>query len=360
MTKATGGPVDAFSIGFDEAGYNELGYAELAARSFDARHHTYLVTAKDCLSALPDIVAAFDEPFGNASAIPTYFCARLARASDVDVLLAGDGGDELFGGNEPYAKDRIFAAYNLIPRALRQAAVEPAGIARSARPLAPRPRVCASRANMPGVERMLSFQFLVSTPLGDVFEPGFLAEMAGYSVLQIPSRHYAAAPARDHLNRLLYVDMKITLADNDLPKVTAMTDLAGVRPRFPFLDKAVASFAATIPPRLKVKGLEKRYLFKRAFRSVLPAEIIAKTKHGFGIPVAEWMKTDPELRALTHDMLFSTRAQQRGYFRPEFVRRLWDSHSNAEGSYLGDTLWTLLMIELWHERVVDASRSGTA
>ena len=170
------------------------------------------------------------------------------------------------------------------------------------------------RANMRGVERMLSFQFLRTHAPADVFDGDFLRTLGNYSVLDIPSRHYAAATARDHLDRLLYVDMKITLADNDLPKVTRMSELAGVRTRFPFLDRSVAEFSGRIPARLKVKGLQKRYLFKQAFRNLLPAEILQKKKHGFGIPVALWMKSDARLRELTHDTLLSPKALQSGLF----------------------------------------------
>src|SRR4030095_14799269 len=126
----------------------------------------------------------------------------------------------------------------------------------------------------------------------------FLRALGSYSLFETPAKHYHRAMARDHLDRLLYVDLKIRLADNDLPKVTCMSELAGIQTRFPFLDRSVAEFSGRIPANLKVKGLQKRYLFKRAFRSLLPAEILQKKKHGFGIPVATWMKTDRRMREL--------------------------------------------------------------
>jgi asparagine synthase (glutamine-hydrolysing) len=209
------------------------------------------------------------------------------------------------------------------------------------------------RSNMRGVERMLSFQFLRTHAPADVFDGDFLQSLKDYDVVDVPSRHYAAAPARDHLDRLLYVDMKITLADNDLPKVTRMSELAGVQTRFPFLDRSVAELSGRIPARLKVKGFEKRYLFKRAFRNLLPAEIIRKKKHGFGIPVAVWIKSDPRMRELTHDTLLSTRAFGRRYFRRQFIEELFRKHDAGGDIYYGDTLWTFLLLELWHRQVVD-------
>ena len=122
MSRLGRGPVKAFSIGFEEERFNELEYAEITARKFQAEHHTYLVSADDCFDALPHMVRYFDEPFANSSAIPTYFCARLAAQNGVKTLLAGDGGDELFGGNERYLTDKIFQTYQTLPRVVAQRA----------------------------------------------------------------------------------------------------------------------------------------------------------------------------------------------------------------------------------------------
>jgi asparagine synthase (glutamine-hydrolysing) len=356
MTRVLGAPVKAFSIGFEEPGFSELEFADIAARAFASEHHKYLVTASDCLSAIPDIVRAFDEPFGNSSAVPTYFCARLAAENGVTTLVAGDGGDELFGGNERYATDKIFESYFAIPQWLRAGVIEPVLGLPIPGPLARKPRGYVRRAHMRGVERMLSFQFLRTHAFREVFEGDFLRTLGEYSVLDTPSRHYAGAAARDHLDRLLYVDMKITLADNDLPKVTCMSELAGVRDRFPFLDRSVAEFSGRVPARLKVKGFEKRYLFKQAFRNLLPAQIIRKKKHGFGIPVALWMRTDPRMRELAHDTLLSERAFGRGYFRRPFIEDLFRRHDAGAGTYYGDIIWTFLMLELWHRRIEEPAQ----
>ena len=354
MTRTAGAPVKAFSIGFVEPGFNELDYAELAAKAFAAEHYTYLVSARDCLESLPTIIRSLDEPFGNSSAIATYFCARLAAEHGVTRLLAGDGGDELFGGNERYATDKIFELYHSVPWPLRSALIDSLAALPINVSLTRKARNYIRRANMRGVERMLSFQFLRTHAAANIFEGDFLNSLDGYTVLDIPAGHYATAPAREHLDKLLYVDMKITLADNDLPKVTRMSELAGVQPRFPFLDRSVAEFSGRVPAALKVKGLQKRYLFKRAFRNLLPSEIIRKKKHGFGIPVALWMQSDKSIRELTHDTLLSPRTYQRGYFRREFVEELLRKHAAGGDIYYGDTLWTFLMLELWLRQVVDA------
>jgi asparagine synthase (glutamine-hydrolysing) len=209
------------------------------------------------------------------------------------------------------------------------------------------------RSNLPSPQRVLSYHLLCAQPPAEIFEGDFLQALGEYSVLAVPSQYYGNAPARDHLDRLLYLDVKIVLGDNDLPKVTCMYELAGVQARFPFLDRSVAEFTGRIPARLKVKGREKRYLFKQAFRDLLPAEIISKKKHGFGIPVATWLKSDPKLRELGRDMLLSARAFERGYFRRAFIEDLFQKHEDDVTTYYGDTLWNFLMLELWHRRVAE-------
>jgi asparagine synthase (glutamine-hydrolysing) len=354
MSRLGRGPVNTFSIGFEEERFNELGYAEITARKFNTKHHTYLVSARDCVEALPNMVRYFDEPFANSSAIPTYFCGRLAAEHGVKVLLAGDGGDELFGGNERYTADKIFQAYHAIPKVLRKGLIEPVlkAVPMDAGPLGMARRY-VRRSNLQGYERFYSYNFLCAHPPEEVFQKDFLASLNGYSVLDMPARYYNSAPARDHLDRLLYLDVKITLGDSDLPKVTRMSELAGVLTRFPFLDRAVAEFSGRIPPRLKVKGFDKRYLFKRAFRNLLPVEVLQKKKHGFGIPVATWLKSDRRLREFSRDVLFAARATQRGYFRREFVEELIRKHEADESTYYGDNLWSIFVLELWHLQFVD-------
>jgi asparagine synthase (glutamine-hydrolysing) len=139
-----------------------------------------------------------------------------------------------------------------------------------------------------------------------------------------------------------------------------MSELAGIQVRFPYLDLSVAEFSGRIPAHLKVKRFDKRYLFKRAFRDLLPSEIIHKKKHGFGIPVSSWIKSDPKLRALSRDVLLSARSFNRGYFRRPFIEDLFRKHESDTTSYYGDILWTFLTLELWHRDVVDAPARMTA
>jgi asparagine synthase (glutamine-hydrolysing) len=242
----------------------------------------------------------------------------------------------------------------LLPRLVREGLIEPflrvLPVERG--PLGKAKRYIR-RSNIPPVERFFSYNFLCTHPVEELFASDFLDTLRGYSVLEAPLRYYKYGPAQDHLDRLLYIDVKITLGDSDLPKVTQMAEMAGIQTRFPFLARPVAEFSGHIPPRLKVKGFEKRYLFKRAFRRLLPEEVLRKKKHGFGIPVASWLKSDPKLRDFSRDILFSSRALGRGYFRRGFLEKLIRMHDSDETSYYGDNLWSFLILEMWHRQFVD-------
>ena len=175
MSRMGKGPAKAFSIGFQEQPFNELGYAEIAARKFQADHHTSLVGAEDCFEAVSDVIRFFDEPFANSSAIPTYFCARLAAQNGVNVLLSGDGGDELFGGNERYLTDKIFEVYQAVPAMLRKGLIEPVlrWVPVEGGPFG-KARRYIRRSNIPSLERFFSYHFLCAHPAAEVFEQDFL------------------------------------------------------------------------------------------------------------------------------------------------------------------------------------------
>lgn len=350
MTRLTGEQVHTFSIGFREQRYDELAYAQLAARHFGAAHYTQLVTADDAFACLPDLVGGYDEPFGNNSAIPTYLCARLARDNGMERLLAGDGGDEIFGGNERYRREQILARYGAIPGPLRRWLIEPLlrALPAGGGTVLGKAQRYVARASRPNPDRFYSSEFLLVHEGDRLLDAGFLGRVERDWPLQVARRHFRAARAESELDRLLYLDVKITLGDNDLLKVSRAAELAGIAVRFPLLDHPLVEFTATLPARYKVRGTEKRYLFKRAFAPLLPREILAKTKHGFGLPISDWLKYHRPFRELARDVLLSARSRQRGYYAPGALEWLFDRHQADPTPYYGDILWSLLMLELWH------------
>jgi asparagine synthase (glutamine-hydrolysing) len=356
MTRLTGEPVSAFSIGFHEDRYDELDYARLTARHFGATLHTRIVKPEDALEALPGLVDTYDEPLGNNSAIGTLFCAAMAREHGVTHLLAGDGGDEIFGGNERYRVDQVFARYGRVPALLRRGLLEPVllNLPEGAPSILGRARRYIRRASIPNPRRFYSYEFHVAQNGGELLDADFLGRVRPDGPWHVLEEHFRRAEASSELNRLLYLDLKLTIGDNDLFKVTRTAELGGVGVRFPFLDRSLVEFMGTLPVSFKVRGLEKRYLFKRAFRNLLPGETLAKRKHGFGVPTAEWLRSHRGIRELARDTLLSPRADQRGFFRRGALERLFAQHDAETAPFYGDILWSVLMLELWHRRHVDS------
>ena len=344
-------PVNTYSIFFSEAVYSEIGFARTTANHFRANHHELSLTSSDTYDAIPKIIDYFDEPFANSSAIGGYYCARMARESGVTTLLAGDGGDELFAGNERYATDRRFSLYGSVPSWIRKGIIEPVvGLLPQNESRLNLPRRYVRRANIPQPRRMLSYNFLLSTPAGQMFDPSVLDTAPPSSWLNIAEEHFHSAVAQSDLNRLLYLDVKMALADNDLRKVLGTAELAGVRARFPLLHYRLAELSGRVPSTLKMRGNEKRFIFKEAMKEILPHNVLYKKKHGFGVPVALWFLQDPRLAALVKDVLNDARTRQRGYFRPAFYDHLLHLHQGPDAHYYGEIVWYLVALELWHRQ----------
>jgi len=349
-------PVNTFSIFFAEAVYSEIGFARTTAQHFRATHHELSLTSRDTYDAIPKIMEYYDEPFANSSAIGAYHCARMARESGVTTLLAGDGGDELFAGNERYATDKLFALYHRVPSFLRKGFIEPlASLLPQNESRLSLPRRYVRRANLPLPRRIYSYHLLLSTPPEEMFEPALLESAPPESWLSIAEDHFRSAAASDDLNRLLYLDVKMTLADNDLRKVLGTAEMAGVRARFPLLDYKFAELSGRVPASLKMPGFEKRFIFKEAMKDILPHNVLYKKKHGFGVPVALWFLQDPRLESLVSDVLTDSRTRQRGYFRPAFLDHLLKLHRGKDAHFYGETLWYLVALELWHRQHLERS-----
>lgn len=342
-------PTATFSISFPIEGFNEIEFARTTARRFGTRHFERCLSPEDAATAIPKLVRYYDEPFANSSAIASYHCALLARENGVDTLLAGDGGDELFGGNARYATDKRFALYHSVPLWMRRAFIEPlARLLPATDGKLSLPRRYIRRAQIPNPRRILSYNLFLNVQTTEVFEPGFLKESSESGFLAIAEEHFRTANASSELNRLLYMDVKMTLADNDLRKVSGTAEIAGVRVRYPLLDQRLAEFSGRIPTNLKLKGMEKRYIFKQAMKGILPDQVLYKKKHGFGVPLGEWFLHDSRLKSLVQDVLSDSKTQQRGYFRREFLDNLIRLHQQESAGFYGEIIWYLVALELWH------------
>lgn len=348
LTELRGKPAKTYSIGFAAEGFDEMEYARVTARHFATDAHEYYLTPRDVLEAMPIVAQAYDEPFGNASAVPTYFCASRAKEDGVRVMLAGDGGDEIFGGNARYAKQKMFEAYHLVPRMLRRGLIEPLahGIPGGER-IAPlrKLRSYIAQASIPLPDRLESYNFLQRTPLEEIFEPGFLADVDPIHPLKLQRDVYQRTASASPVNRMMHLDLEFTLADNDLRKVSRMCEAAGVEVRYPLLDDSLVAFSGELPPELKVKGLKLRYFFKQALKEFLPSETIAKTKHGFGMPFGLWLKDHKPLADLVQSSLDAF--GRRGIVKADYLGRLQHEHQTAHATYFGVMIWVVTMLEQW-------------
>lgn len=341
----TGKAPPTFSIGFDAAGYDEMAYARIAARHFKADHHEYYVTPDDVVRSIPDIAAACDQPFGNSSVVPAYYCARMAREAGIETMLAGDGGDELFGGNTRYAQQRLLGMYDRLPAFVRARLLEPVLPALTRIPGLGKARSYVERARVPMPDRLQAYNLLIRIGASEVLTPEFLFAVDPGEPLRQQRAVYSASAAITLVNRMLAYDWKYTLADNDLPKVAVATSLAGVAAGFPLLDDRLVDFSLRLESSLKLKGLALRWFFKKALRGFLPDPIIAKRKHGFGLPFGVWMTRDAKLQALALESLELLR--DRGVVRPDFLDRLAKEFMPQYPGYYGEMVWILMMLGQW-------------
>lgn len=344
--EVTGSRAATYSIGFEAEGYDEMAFARIAARHFGTDHHEYYVTPEDLLRRIPEVAASYDQPFGNSSALPAYYCARMAREDGVTRILAGDGGDELFGGNTRYAKQRVFGWYDAVPSALR-ALLEPTF---AFGPIAAVPGIgkAASyirQAKVPMPDRMQTYNLLERLGLADTLTPAYLSQVDAAGPRDQQRAVWEQARAATLIDRQLAFDWRYTLAENDLPKVCGTTRLAGIEVGFPMLDAALTDFSLRLPAHYKLKGLKLRWFFKQALRGFLPDEVIIKKKQGFGLPFGVWASCHEGLNRLARDTLASLAG--RGIVQPRFLRSLMDERLIAHPGYYGEMVWILVMLEQW-------------
>ena len=343
---ATGTAAHGYSIGFEAEGFDEMSYARIAAKRFGVDHHEYYVTPADLVTSIPMVAAACDQPFGNSSILPTYYCARMAAADGVDRLLGGDGGDELFGGNTRYAKQRVFDYFDRAPKLVRRAARVALGPAAwQSVPLVKKVQSYVRQADVPMPDRLQTYNLLSRIGIDRILEPGFLAHVDVDSPMLAMRDWYGRSSAATLVNRMLEFDLKYTLTDNDLPKVTTACRLAGVDVAYPLLDDELVAFAERLHPDLKLKGLKLRWFFKHALRDFLPHEILTKSKHGFGLPFGIWLGRDARLNELAFSSLDALKT--RGIVRPSFVDQLRRDLLADHATYYGELVWALMMLEQW-------------
>jgi asparagine synthase (glutamine-hydrolysing) len=347
MARLAGRGPDTYSIGFDADGFDEMEFARIAANHFGCTAHEYYVTPTDVAEAIPKIAAIYDEPFGNASAVPTYFCARMARADGRTLMMAGDGGDEIFGGNVRYADQEVFERYGRVPAPLRAVLNGMLGHLPDALAVGVlrKGRNYVQRASIPLPDRMEVFNHVEREGASRILHERLLRGIDPDHPRAIAREVYGRTRSNAMVNRMMHLDLKQTLADSDLRKVSRMCELADIEVHYPLLDERLMDFSAVLPADYKVRNGQLRWFFKDALKDFLPQATITKSKHGFGLPFGLWMQQDPQLSRMAHDALDAL--AQRGVVQPAFVKHLLERHRSEHASYYGVMIWVLMMLEHW-------------
>jgi asparagine synthase (glutamine-hydrolysing) len=343
-------PLHTFSIGFEESSFDELSDARLVAERYDTEHHE-LVLRPDAALLLPALADAFDEPFADSSALPTFLVSQLA-AQDVKVALSGEGGDELFGGYYTYAADllaqrvggvasRLAPLVERLPTSTRKASLDY------------KAKRFVRAAHLPPLERHHGWK--------EIFTPDLRTELTGrrssFDPVDLLRARFDETDGAELLTRLQDVDLGTYLVDDLLVKTDRASMAHSLEARVPFLDPIVTGFAFALPTKHKVRGLQKKVLLRKAAEPLLPKRIVWGKKRGFSIPAAAWLRG--ELEPFARDTLSADALRRQGFFRHEAVTRLLDEHVAGKQDW-SRQLWGLLAFTLWFERHASPGRPSAA
>lgn len=353
MSELSGERVKTFSIGFEEEEFNEISHARRIAERFGTDHHEFIVRP-NAIEVLPILVRHYGEPYADSSAIPTYYLSKMTR-QHVTVALNGDGGDECFAGYERYAAMRLASRYHRLPRSLREHVLEPA-IAAIPSPGSSRSTLSKARRfievmGRPVGERYLKWTSTISEELKtELCTSDFLAQTASSSALDYVQPWFEGNGEIEVVDRALMADTFNYLPNDLLVKVDIASMAVSLEARSPFLDHHLMEFAASLPARYKLRGFTTKYLLKHALKGLLPSQNLVRSKMGFGVPIGRWFRT--ELKSFLVETILSERAVSRGLFNRESIQRLVADHTEGRRDY-AHQLWTLMMLELWHQEFID-------
>ena len=352
MSEVSLQPVNSFSIGFENGTYNELPYAREVATLFKTNHRERTVTP-DLNALFEKLVVHLDEPFADVSLFPTFLVSELAR-EHVAVALSGDGGDELFGGYDAYQAQELAVRYawmgeTVLPVLAAVAAALPPtekkkGLVNKFK------RFTLGATQAP--EDLGHYRWMVYLSPREkrrLYTPtlsGALAASDTYAPVRQTLNRYTSD---DHLNRQLYADLSLYLADDILVKVDRMSMATSLETRAPFLDADVMELAFSMPGHLKIRNGDRKWILKRAMRGLLPEGILSRRKEGFSIPMKNWLRH--ELRPLMEQLLAPDRLRQRGLIDPDEVSRLIAQHCSGRANH-AHVLFSLMTFERWAEQFV--------
>jgi asparagine synthase (glutamine-hydrolysing) len=350
MAQESSEQVKTFSIGFDEQDFSELHHARRVAEHVGADHHEFIVRP-NAMEILPTLVEHYGEPFADSSAIPSYYVSRETRQY-VTVALNGDGGDECFAGYQRYAAMSIAQKYGALPGAGVIARISQAFPGFDDRPrMLRRAKRFLTAASQPAVERYLSWiSAFDEGARRSLYSDDFGHQTSKYRTASIIEPWFAKANGAGIVDAALLADTMTYLPNDLLVKMDIASMAVSLEARSPFLDHHVMEYAASLPEKLKLRGLTTKYLLKRVLKTLVPEENLTRSKMGFGVPIGYWFRG--AMQPFLRETLLSDKALSRGLFKPGAVRSFIDRHVEAKADH-SQRLWSLLMLELWFERFID-------
>jgi asparagine synthase (glutamine-hydrolysing) len=357
MAELINDPVTTCAIGFEEKEFNELVYARETAARFGTNHHEQIVLP-DAAGILEKLVWHYDEPFADSSAIPTYYVSKAAR-EHVTVALSGDGGDENFAGYRRYYFDqRENMARALLPEFIRNPVF--ATLARLYPKADWAPRIFRGKATFENLARspieayFRSVSALKTELKAQILHEDLQRDLDGYDPLDLFRYYYERAQTDDPLSRIQYVDIKTYLPDDILVKVDRASMANSLEVRAPILDHKLMELAATMPSSVKLRGMNGKYIFKKAVGKVLPQSVLQRKKMGFAVPLAQWFRN--ELKDFAHGVIFTSRGDT--LLNGTSAKHVWQEHQSGLRNRSTE-LWTILMFRLWERQFLTGAASET-
>ena len=339
-------PVKTFSVGFTSKDHSELPYAKLVAERYGTDHHE-MVVEPDMVSVIPEFVRHYGEPFGDSSALPTWYLCQYTRTG-VTVALSGDGADEALAGYRRYSHLRIARKIRRLPGPLPSLVAGALG--RIPIPAAQQVRGYGRR--LMEAEHVRFLGLAAHIPHEDrlaIYSPVMRERFAEDQVAHRFERLLAESSTADPVNRLLELDINTYLTDDILTKVDIASMAHSLEVRCPFVDQDLMMFAASLPGSVKLRGLKGKLILREVAKELLPDEILNRPKQGFGVPVDRWMRED--LAPMSRDVLLDKTARERGLFEPKAIEALLAQHQRGEPR--GDQIWALMVLELWYRAFID-------
>ena len=338
-------PVNTCSIAFNEKAFDESQYAEQVARQYQTEHVTETVDTDD-YALLDTLADLYDEPYADSSAIPTYRVCQLARKR-VTVALSGDGGDENLAGYRRYryamAED---AVRSRVPPAMRKLVFGPLGKYYPKADWAP--RVFRAKTTFESLSRDLVEGYFHGVSLmsdamrATLFSDRFRTDLQGYRAIEVMQGHASNSPTDDPLSMIQYLDMKTYLPGDILTKVDRASMAHALEVRVPLLDHKLVEWISGLPPDMKLRGSEGKYIFKKSLEPYLTEDILYRKKMGFSVPLASWFRGP--LRQRVRDSLLGPMLAETGIFNRQFLAELVEQHQSGRRDYSA-SIWALLMFE---------------